>query len=108
MLGLASATITVVLTLAAAWLIIRTNLPGRLLRSDGDVAAGVPGIVLSMAILLIYLRVPLPIYGTVTLLVIAYVTNYLPFGIRYAHAGLIMINRELGRRAPRRAAPDFG
>ncbi len=99
-MGIAAATVTIALTLVVAWVIVRSNLRGRMVVDQmATLPLVLPGIVLSMALLLIYLRVPLPIYGTRMLLVIAYVTCYLPFGMRYAHAALVTINRELEESA---------
>jgi iron(III) transport system permease protein len=58
-----------------------------------------PGVVLGVAILVLYLRSPIPVYGTIWILVIAYVTSYLPYGLRYAHPGLLRIHPELEESA---------
>src|SRR5581483_11960455 len=53
------------------------------------------GVVLGLAILILYVGSPIPVYGTVWILVIAYVTGFLPYGLRYAHPGLLQIAPEL-------------
>jgi iron(III) transport system permease protein len=58
-----------------------------------------PGIVMGVAILTLYIRSPIPVYGTIWILVIAYVTSYLPYGLRYAHPGLLRIHPELEESA---------
>ena len=40
---------------------------------------GVPGIVLGLGLLWAYAYLPLPLYGTLTLIVLAYVTRFLPY-----------------------------
>ncbi len=71
-------------------------MPGRALL---DQLASLPlvfsGVVLGLAVLILYVRSPLPVYGTVWILVIAYVTAFLPYGLRYAHPGLLQIAPEL-------------
>lgn len=42
-----------------------------------------------------YLTLPVPIYGTIWTLVMAYMTRSIPYAIRYVHAGLIQIHPEL-------------
>jgi iron(III) transport system permease protein len=58
-----------------------------------------PGIVMGVAILKMYLTLPVPIYGTVWILVAAYLPRYLPYAMRFCHAGLLGIHRELEESA---------
>jgi iron(III) transport system permease protein len=55
--------------------------------------------VLGIAILTLYLRSPIPVYGTIWILVIAYCTSYLPYGLRYSHPALLQIHAELEESA---------
>jgi iron(III) transport system permease protein len=48
-----------------------------------------------VSLLVLYLTLPIPIYGTLWLLFIAYMTRYLPYGIRAAAASMIQISKEL-------------
>lgn len=48
-----------------------------------------------MSLLVVYLTLPIPIYGTLWILFIAYMTKYLPYGIRTASATMIQISNEL-------------
>jgi iron(III) transport system permease protein len=54
-----------------------------------------PGLVLGVAVLQMYLHIPLPVYGTIWIMFFAFVANFLPYGIRFSHAGLLSIHREL-------------
>src|SRR5262249_20212391 len=47
------------------------------------------------AMLIMYLRVPLHIYGTIWVFVLAYVATFTPYAIRYTHPALLQIHREL-------------
>ena len=58
-----------------------------------------PGIVLGTAVMQIYLAVPIPIYGTVWIILIAYVIRYLPYGMRYSYSGMLQIHHELEEAA---------
>ena len=42
-----------------------------------------PGIVMAVAILKMYLTIPIPIYGTVWIMVAAFIARYLPYAMRY-------------------------
>ncbi|HEX5020023.1 MAG TPA: iron ABC transporter permease [Candidatus Binatia bacterium] len=100
LLGLGSATAVMVLTLLASWLLVRTKMRGRwLLDILTTLPLLFPGIVMGLAILRFYLFVPIPIYGTLWILLIAFVTRYIPYGIRYTHSGLLQLHRELEEAA---------
>jgi iron(III) transport system permease protein len=47
----------------------------------------------------IFLFLPIPIYGTLAILVWAFVINYLPYGMRYASSGMLQIHHELEEAA---------
>ena len=70
--GVLSATAAGVLATAVAWVVVRTGLRGRKLL---DVVAftpmAFPGIVIGLALLWMYLTLPIPVYGTLWILVIA-------------------------------------
>lgn len=100
LLGLGSATVVMVLTMFASWILVRTKLTGRwLLDLLTTLPLLFPGIVMGLAILRFYLIVPIPVYGTLWILLIAFVTRYIPYGIRYTHTGLLQLHRELEEAA---------
>ena len=98
--GLFSASIVTLLALLVAWLVFRTRFRARwLLEHLGALPLVLPGIVLGIAVLRTYLTLPIPIYGTVWIIVVAYVARYTPFGIRFGEAGLLQIHHELEESA---------
>src|SRR5689334_12893571 len=100
LLGLGSASAVMVLTLFASWLLVRTKIRGRwLLDLLTTLPLLFPGIVMGLAILRFYLLVPIPVYGTLWILLVAFVTRYIPYGIRYTHSGLLQLHRELEEAA---------
>ncbi|HET8917221.1 MAG TPA: iron ABC transporter permease [Candidatus Binatia bacterium] len=100
LLGLGSATAVMVLTTLASWILVRTKLRGRwLLDLLTTLPLLFPGIVMGLAIMRFYLLVPVPIYGTLWILLVAFVTRYIPYGIRYTHSGLLQLHRELEEAA---------
>jgi iron(III) transport system permease protein len=60
---------------------------------------GIPAVVFAVALLWSYIFLPLPIYGTIWMLLIAYVSHYIPFGVRAATAGLAQVSPELEESA---------
>jgi len=59
----------------------------------------VPAVVLGMALLWTYVFVPLPIYGTIWLLLIGYVTGFLPFAVRAITSSMVQIDKSLEEAA---------
>jgi iron(III) transport system permease protein len=60
---------------------------------------GVPGIVLGLGLLWAYAYLPLPLYGTLTLIVLAYVTRFLPYATETAGARFVQLDRSLEEAA---------
>jgi iron(III) transport system permease protein len=105
-ISIASATLTVLLTVVAAWIVVRTNIRGRwILDQLASFTLVFPGVVLGVALLLTYLTLPVPLYGTIWILVVAYITRYIPYGIRYCYPGLLQISKELEESAQMSGAP---
>ena len=99
-IGIISATAVMGVAAVAVWVIVRSRLRGAaLLDQIGSLPLVLPGVVLGVAILVLYLRSPIPVYGTIWIFVIAYVTTYLPYGLRYAHPGILRIHPELEESA---------
>jgi len=99
-LGVGAATAVVLAGAVCAWLVLRTRLPGRsLLDQLAFLPIAIPGLVLGVALLFIYLRLPIGVYGTLWILFISYFTRYLPFGMRYASVSMVQIGKELEESA---------
>jgi iron(III) transport system permease protein len=100
LLGVGSATIVMALMAVAAWIVVRSRIPGRkLLDHLSFLPLVIPGLVLGLALSFVYLRSPIPIYGTLFILLIAYVTRYLPYGMRYSVTSMHQIASELEESA---------
>ena len=95
-LSVGSATLVMLLTSIIAWITVKTKLPGRaFLDNMTFVPIAMPGIVLGVSLIWVYLTLPIPIYGTIWVLLLAYITKFMPYGIRAASASMIQINKEL-------------
>lgn len=95
-LGISSSTITMLLTAVVAWIMVRTSWRGKgFLDFLAFSPIAVPGLVMGIAILWLYLVLPVPVYGTLWILLIAYVTKYLPYGMRTCSASMLQIKKEL-------------
>jgi iron(III) transport system permease protein len=99
-LGVVAATVTSLLGLAVSWVVLRTRQSGRgLLDQLSMLPLSMPAMVFALGLLWVYVAVPLPIYGTIGILLIAYVTHFLPFGVRAANAALRQLHPELEEAA---------
>jgi iron(III) transport system permease protein len=99
-LGVGAATAVMLLTAIASWVVVRTRLPGRWLVDNlAFMPLTIPGLVLGVALLVVYVRIPIGIYGTLWILLIAYMTRFLPYGMRYSSTSMFQIGRELEESA---------
>jgi iron(III) transport system permease protein len=100
LLAILTASVAMVLTSLIAWIVYKSRLPGSwILDFLAFVPITVPGIVLGMALILFYVAFPIPIYGTIWVLLIAYVTRYIPYGMRTASGSILQIHGELEEAA---------
>jgi iron(III) transport system permease protein len=99
-LGVLTATIVTLLTAVVAWFRHRSRLPGaKGLEFLATVPIAVPGLVLGMGMIVMYVAVPLPVYGTLWILLIAYVTKNLPYGMRTSSGSIGQLKMELEEAA---------
>ena len=96
LLGAMAATLVAGLTLVMAWIAQRA-LPryGFILDALAFAPIAIPGVIVGAGILVAYLMLPIPLYNTIWILLVAYVTLYLPYGMRFASSGITQIHREL-------------
>lgn len=100
LLASATATLTVLLGSLIGWIDLRTALRGRkLLDYAALIPLGLPGIVVAVALIQFWLRVPLPIYGTLLIILLAYTGRYVPLGVRSANAAFRQIDPSLEETA---------
>jgi iron(III) transport system permease protein len=97
-----AAVVVTILSALVAYITVKTKLLGRgLLDGLATVPIAVPSVVMGVAILYWYLAAPLPVhlYGTLTILIVAFVTITLPYGMRYLAPGMAQIKDELEEAA---------
>mgnify|MGYP006275623827 FL=1 len=99
-LGAMSATFVVLLTMILAWIAQRSlKRYGWLLDVAAFLPIAFPSIIVGASILFAYLVLPIPIYNTIWILLVAYVTLFMPYGMRFASGGLLQIHKELEEAA---------
>jgi iron(III) transport system permease protein len=93
-LAFAGASIAMALSLVASYMIHRTKGFGaRLLDFLCVVPVGIPGIVLAMGVLVTYIKTP--IYATLWILLLGYITRFFPYGQRNVASMMLAISEEL-------------
>lgn len=108
-LACVTAVAALVLAILVSWFVVR----GR--RESGALAGylgtvsflpqGIPSIVIGLALIFVYIRFPVPIYGTLWIIAIAMTTRYLAFSSRATTSALIQIHGELEEASQMSGAP---
>jgi len=99
-LAAGSATAVMLLTSVIAWITVKSKIPGRaLLDNLAFIPIAFPGIVLGVSLIWVSLTLMPLLYGTFWILGIAYITRFMPYGIRAASASMIQIHDELEEAA---------
>lgn len=101
-ISLSSALIVTVLSAVVAYITVKTKIIGRgFLDALATIPIAVPSIVMGVGILYFYLAAPLPVhlYGTMAIMIIAFVTITMPYGMRYLVPGMAAIKDELEEAA---------
>lgn len=95
-LAVAGATITVLLGALISYIDNRVKARGvKFLDYLATIPLGLPGVVLAVGLVLAWIRFPLPIYATMWILLIAYVTRYIPLTVRSADSSIRQIDPSL-------------
>ncbi len=90
----------VILSSLISYFTLRHRPPGyRVLDFTASLPFGVPGVVLGLGLLWAYAYLPLPIYGTVTILVVAFITRFLSYATETIGGRLVQIDKSLEEAA---------
>ena len=95
-LAVAGATAAMLLAAMTAYITVKTRVWGRgVLEGLTFLPWAFPGTALAIGLLWGYVQMPAPIYGTIWILLIAYVTRFLPYGLRAVTSTIVQIHNEL-------------
>ena len=90
-----SALIVTTIGALLAWIIVRTRFWGRhVLDFMSFMSVGIPSVIAGLGVMLLYLSLPIGIYGTVWILILAY-SYRIAVTTRIARAALMQLHREL-------------
>ena len=100
LLSVVGSFICLVLTMLIAYLVNRTKVKGRgFFDYITMLPVGIPGMVIAVGLLWAWIRMPLPLYGTIWLIMIAFITRYMPYGMRTFSNTLVQLGPELEESA---------
>jgi iron(III) transport system permease protein len=100
LLSFGCATAVMLLSAVICWIVVKTKLPGRwLLDNLASLPLVFPGLVLGLSFMIVSLKVDIGIYGTLWILLLAYITRFMPYGMRYTNTSMIQIHKELEESA---------
>jgi len=100
LLSFGSATIVMLVTSVICWIVVKTKIRGRwILDNVASLPMVFPGLVLGLSIMIFYLNVDIGVYGTMWIMLIAYVTRFMPYGLRYNTTSMLQIHKELEESA---------
>lgn len=100
LVGIGTATIVVLVVALIAYFVHKTDFRGRkLLDYLAFASIAIPSVVLGATFMWFYLLIPLPVIGTLVIIMLAYLTKYLPFALRFVSNSMMQIHRELDEAA---------
>jgi iron(III) transport system permease protein len=102
LLGLGAGVLTTLIGWLVAWGLLRQKALARVyaaLDFLGAMPIAIPGIIVGISFVWFYLTVPVPVYGTPWILLLAYVTLHLPFAVRICSSALLQVSTELEEAA---------
>jgi len=89
-----------VMTVLIAYMVNRTRTIGRAFFDYITMLpVGIPGMVIAVGLLWAWIRSPLPVYGTIWIIMIAFITRYTPYGMRAFSNTLVQLGPELEESA---------
>src|SRR3954453_7829670 len=99
-LALTTALAVMLVGAVISWVVVRTKIPGRwILDNLASLPLVFPGLVLGLSIMICYLYLDIGVYGTIWIMLIAYITRFLPYGMRYVSTSMMQIHKELEESA---------
>lgn len=96
LVAVVGATVAVIACVIVSYVIMRTKTFGRVAADYAtSLPLAVPAIVFGLGVLWLYIRLPLPLYGTLLGLGLAYSIRFLGYGVRAVNAGLLQVHTDL-------------
>lgn len=95
-LAIGGATACMFLATLTAWVTTKSKAVGRsVIEALTFIPWAFPGTALAIGLLWTYVYIPLPIYGTLWILMIGYITRFLPYGLRTMTGTIVQLHDDL-------------
>jgi iron(III) transport system permease protein len=95
-LAIGGATLCMILAALTAWVTTKSKASGTaIIEGLTFIPWAFPGTALAIGLLWTYVYVPLPIYGTLWILLIGYITRFLPYGLRTMTSTIVQIHDDM-------------
>lgn len=108
-LALTTSVATILLSVLISWFVVRRKRESARLASYLSTVSflpqGVPSIVIGLAFIFLYVRFPIPIYGTLWIIALAMTTRYLAYSSRATTSALMQVHGELEEASQMSGAP---
>ena len=99
-LAIVGPTVCMLLAALTAYITVKTTIVGRgFLEALSFLPFAFPGTALGIGLLWAYVAFPIPVVATIWILLIGYITRFLPYGLRSMTATIVQIHRELEEAA---------
>lgn len=100
LISLIAATISTAIGIAISWATQRTRIPHRqLLEYLTMLPVAVPGIAFGVGVALFWMRVPIAVYGTLWIIVLAFVGRFTGYAVRSVSSSIVQVHPELEESA---------
>ena len=96
-IAIVAATFVALLSVLVSWIVVRSRAAGRcFIDALAFLPIAIPGTMIGVALIYVYLSLNfIDIYGSVWIIVVAYVTTYLSFGSRATHGVMAQLHQDL-------------
>ena len=107
-LGFSVAIGVMILAMCVSWILVRSRSKFTwLLDALAFTPHATPGVVIGLSVLILYLILPLPFYGTIWIIVIAQITQYISLGTRLTSGAMAQVQVSLEEAGAASGAPMF-
>jgi iron(III) transport system permease protein len=100
LIALIAATVATAIGIAISWTTQRTKIPNRqILEYLAVLPVAVPGIAFGVGVALFWLRMPIPVYGTIWIIVLAFIGRFSGYAVRSISSSIVQVHPELEESA---------
>jgi iron(III) transport system permease protein len=100
LISLIAATVATVIGIVISWTTQRTKIPNRqVLEYLAVLPVAVPGIAFGVGVALFWLRMPIAVYGTIWIIVLAFIGRFSGYAVRSISSSIVQVHPELEESA---------